>query len=289
MSHILSSTYIFNPAPGWYTGDFHAHTHFSDGVHPPEELLALAQYEHLDFVSITDHNTVAAHAAIASSPLPIIRGLEMTLKIGHFNVFGVDDWPDWLDEMLPEKNKHRMEVDWQDANGMMARCKAEGWLISINHPLLPPWDWKHPDTQLGYLDAIEIWNDPTWSDNAWANPAAVDYWSRLLNDGYRITALGGTDYHYPETKPGSYKPRISLPRTTVYAENLSAAAILQAVRQRRAYVSMGDTKLTFAAHHKGQAYTIGADLDLQRATFRSMCRWMRISPLAAPSCSKMVR
>ena len=207
MTPLYPPTHIFNPAPGWYTGDFHAHTNFSDGVHPPDELLALAQKENLDFVSITDHNTIAAHAVIASSPLPIIRGMEMTLKIGHFNVFGVDDWPGWLDEMLPDENKHRMEVDWQDANAMMARCKAEGWLVSINHPLLPPWDWKHPDTLLGYLDALEIWNDPTWPDNAWADPAAVDYWTRLLNDGYRITALGGTDYHYPETKPGAYKPR----------------------------------------------------------------------------------
>jgi len=256
----LSPNRIFDPGPGWYTGDFHAHTHFSDGVHPPDELLALAQNENLDFVSITDHNTIAAHAKIDSAPIPVIRGVEMTLKIGHFNVFGIHDWPEWLDEMLPDENKHRMEVDWQDANAMMARCKAEGWLVSINHPLLPPWDWTHPDTLLDHLDALEIWNDPTWSDNGWANPAAVDYWTRLLNDGYRITALGGTDYHYPETKPGTYRPRISLPRTTVFVENLSAAMILEAVQQRRAYVSMGDTKLTFTAHHLGEVCAIGSDL-----------------------------
>ena len=44
---------------------------------------------------------------------------------------------------------------------------------------------------LDHLDALEIWNDPTWPDNAWANPGAVDYWTRLLNAGYRITALDG--------------------------------------------------------------------------------------------------
>ena len=63
--------------------------------------------------------------------------------------------------------------------------------IEINHPLLTPWEWRDADTMLDHLDALEIWNDPTWPDNAWANPGAVDYWTRLLNAGYRITALDG--------------------------------------------------------------------------------------------------
>jgi len=257
----MPPTHIFNPTPGWYSGDFHAHTNFSDGAYSPDELVALASAEGLEFLSITDHNVVDAFEALAESvSLPVIRGIEITLKIGHFNAFDVASWPDWLAEMLPGETWQQRVQDCQDSNRMMELCKAEGWLISINHPLLTPWEWRDADTLLGHLDALEIWNDPTWPDNSWANPAAVDYWTRLLNAGYRITAIGGTDYHYPTKQSDPHKPRLSLPRTYVYTENLSAAAILDAVRQQRAIVSMGETKLAFAAEYGGAQHIVGADL-----------------------------
>jgi hypothetical protein len=253
-------TTVPNPVTIWYRGDFHSHTHFSDGVLSPDELVVQALGEGLDYLAITDHNTVGALSAFTVPPsLPIVRGIEITLKIGHFNVFGVDFWPDWLDEMLPDENRHRSEVDWQQANEMMARCKAEGWLVSINHPLLPPWEWKHHDTCLKYLDALEIWNDPTWEDNSWANPAAVHYWTRLLNVGYRITAIGGSDYHFTNQEPGPYQPHLGMPCTYVCAKQLLATAILDALLHHRAYMSMGPT-LHFEAQMHGATFDIGTDL-----------------------------
>jgi len=260
MPNTLSPTTIFNPTPGWYAGDFHAHTNFSDGVLSPDELVALAQAEGLDFLAITDHNAIGALSAFETSPpRPIVRGIEITLQIGHFNVFGVDSWPDWLAEMLPGETWRERERDWRDSSRMMAMCKAEGWLVSINHPLLTPWEWQDAGTLLSHLDALEIWNDPTWGDNAWANPAAVAYWTRLLNAGYRITALGGSDYHFTNQEPGPYQPRLGLPRTYVYAEQLSAAAILEAVRKQRAYMTMGPT-LRFEAQMQDVIHGIGSDL-----------------------------
>ncbi|HEY53641.1 MAG TPA: CehA/McbA family metallohydrolase [Caldilineae bacterium] len=256
----MPTTTIFNPTPGWYAGDFHAHTHFSDGALSPDELVALAQAEGLDFLAITDHNDIGALSAFAAPPpMPIVRGIEITLKIGHFNVFGVDAWPDWLDAMLPGETWQERVQGQPDINRMMALCQAEGWLVSINHPLLTPWEWQNEDTLLDHLDALEIWNDPTWGDNAWANPDAVAYWTRLLNAGYRITAIGGTDFHFTNPEPGPYQPRLNLPRTYVYAEQLSTAAILDAVRKRRAYMTMGPT-LRFQAAMQGVSYGMGDDL-----------------------------
>ena len=261
MPSSLTPSVVFDPTPGWCAGDFHAHTNFSDGVNSPDELAALAQAEGLDFLAITDHNTIGALSAFtAPPPMLIVRGIEITLKNGHFNVFGVDSWPDWLDEMLPGGTWQERVQDCQDSNQLMALCKAEGWLVSINHPLLTPWEWQDAGTLLGHLDALEIWNDPTWGDNTWANPDAVDYWTRLLNAGYRITAIGGSDYHFTNQEPGPYQPRLGLPRTVVYAEQLSAVAILGAVRQRRAIVSMGETKLAFTAEYGGTQHIVGADL-----------------------------
>ena len=93
-----------------------------------------------------------------------------------------------------------------------------------------------------------------------ANPQAVALWTDWLNAGYRITAIGGNDYHEPVPKPGEDKPpeRLGLPSTYVYAEELSGAAILEGLRRRRAYVSMG-ARVTFQAQADGRAYEIGAD------------------------------
>jgi hypothetical protein len=253
-------TTIFNPTPGWYAGDFHAHTNFSDGVLSPDELVTQALNEGLDFLVITDHNTIGALSAFTTPPpMPVVRGIEITLKIGHFNVFGVNSWPDWLDEILPGETWQERVQDCQDSNKMMELCKAEDWLVSINHPLLTPWEWRDAGTLLSHLDALEIWNDPTWGDNAWANPGAVAYWTRLLNAGYRITALGGSDYHFTNQEPGPYQPRLGLPRTYVYAEQLSAASIREAVRKQRAYMTMGPT-LRFEAQIQGIPHGIGSDL-----------------------------
>ncbi len=86
-------------------------------------------------------------------------------------------------------------------------------------------------------------------------------WTRWLNAGYRLTAIGGSDYHRPQPKPGENKPaeRLGLPSTYVYAEELSGTAILAGLRQRRAYMSMGP-QVTFEAQANNKTYNIGADL-----------------------------
>ncbi|MGH2735827.1 MAG: PHP domain-containing protein, partial [Actinomycetota bacterium] len=46
----------------WLRGDLHAHTHHSDGRMSVAELAASARANGLDFLAITDHNTVSHHA-----------------------------------------------------------------------------------------------------------------------------------------------------------------------------------------------------------------------------------
>lgn len=49
------------------------------------------------------------------------------------------------------------------------------------------------------------------------------------------------------------------PTTYVYAPELSVAGILQGLRERRVYVSMGGTAV-FTAHINGQTFDIGQDI-----------------------------
>ncbi len=263
----LSLSRVVKPRAGWYRGDFHTHTHFSDGSLSPAELAAVARSEGLDFLAITDHNTIAAYPGFGNvSDLAIIPGLEVTLNEGHFNVFGIEQWFDWLAD-LPRDQSYLTSAsgELQSMTAWMRQLAGQGLLNSINHPRLAPWDWLDRTTDLRYVHCLEIWNDPSWPANRQANPLAIAMWTDWLKAGYRITAIGGSDYHHPQPKTGENKPpeRLGLPRTYVYADELSGRAILAGLRQRRAYVSMGP-EVTFQATLDGKIYDIGADLGEQR-------------------------
>jgi hypothetical protein len=291
----LDLYHVVNPSPGWYGGDFHTHTHHSDGALAPQEVAALARREGLNFFAITDHNTLAAYPHFGLQPdLCIIPGLEVTYADGHYNVFGLDQTESPLGAVSngPTTINHVAAV--LDPDELMAQSAAAGLLNSINHPLLPPWAWLMPETDLRHIHCLEIWNDPSWPDNRSGNPQAVEMWTRWLNVGHRITAIGGSDYHRPINKAGATKPpdRLGSPRTYVHAAELSGAAILDGVRRGRVYVSMG-AQVEFRGQHSGVSYDIGADLGIQdgpieltaqiAATLRGVARILRNGETIAES------
>lgn len=263
MPQNISLSKVINPASGWYRGDFHAHTTFSDGYYDPLELVDVARAEGLDFLSITDHNTIAALSDFdPPADILVIPGMEVTLKEGHYNALGIERYRDWMEYIIATgPGTTTLQERAETITGLMEQAATTGVLNSINHPLLEPWAWLDENTDLRCLQCLEIWNDPSWPDNVRANPEAVALWTAWLNAGYRITAIGGTDYHRPQPKPGENKPpeRLSLPSTYVFAEQLSGAAILAGLRQRQAYVSLGP-RVTFEAEAGGTSYGIGADL-----------------------------
>lgn len=260
----LSLTRILNPSPGWYRGDFHAHTTFSDGRYSAPELAALARKAGLDFLSVTDHNAIGSFSEFGEDPGPgllVIPGIEVTFHEGHWNAFGLPGREEWMRGII-SKLISIPTPEGRTTSEIMAQIAALGHLNSINHPLLKPWQWQDNQTLMRQVDCLEVWNDLLWPDNEQANRETVDFWSTLLNCGYRITALGGTDFHF---LPGdtSYPGELfNMPDTYVYAENLSVAAILDAVRKRRAYVSRGP-QVRFQAQVGGAIYGIGADLGPQ--------------------------
>ncbi len=262
MSRTLSLSKVLKSQAGWYRGDFHAHTNFSDGYYYPSELVDVAKVEGLDFFAITDHNTLDSFPNFAPpSDVLIISGLEATLDEGHFNIFGLEGWSSWMEHICTGQNRVKLKGNYGTTAQVMQQTSSEGLLNSINHPLLKPWAWQDNTTDLRHLHCLEIWNDPSWPDNAKANPQAVALWTEWLNAGHRITAIGGSDYHRPTPRPNENKPpeRLGQPSTYVYATELSGRAILAGLRQRRAYVSMGP-QVTFQAQSNGTIYKIGADL-----------------------------
>ncbi len=78
MAKSLSLSKVFSAKAGWYRGDFHAHTKFSDGVHSPDELVEVARAEGLDFITVTDHNTINAFPKFGEQrEVLVIPGMEV--------------------------------------------------------------------------------------------------------------------------------------------------------------------------------------------------------------------
>lgn len=72
---------------GWYRGDCHVHSTYSDGELTPPQLAAAARAAGLDFLATTDHNTVDTHDAWSSedgADLLVILGEEVTTRAGHW-------------------------------------------------------------------------------------------------------------------------------------------------------------------------------------------------------------
>lgn len=194
----------------WYAGDFHAHTVHSDGSLTIPELAELAASRGLDFLAVTDHNTVSHHPWLAKIDrgITLIPGQEVTTDRGHANVFGDVGWVDFR----------------EPADSWVAHAREHGGLISINHPLGGDCAWLLPITTRPQV--AEVWSSGWW-DRRWGAPLA---WADAWRDD--VIAIGGSDFHRhgSDGLPGA-------PTTWVLAED--PALILDAVAAGRTAVSAG--------------------------------------------------
>jgi hypothetical protein len=225
---------------GWFAGDLHTHSGHSDGYHAAAggrtipvavgDLAGAAERRGLDFLAVTDHNT-ASHwidvdrAQTATVNLLLLHGREITTARGHFNAIGERRLSDF--RLGPERPMSRVLTD-------AARDAA---FLSINHAWLTADEWcggcgwmDRDDETLRLVKGIEVLNGST--------PSADDdlpgwrWWAELLNRGFRLTAVGGSDVH--DLLSGS--PAIGVPTTVVHASALSEDAIVAGLSSGRVFV-----------------------------------------------------
>ncbi|WP_149562886.1 CehA/McbA family metallohydrolase [Streptomyces cacaoi] len=199
----------------WLAGDLHAHTLHSDGSLTVDELARRGAVEGLDFLAVTDHNTVSHHPSLAAAGrrqgITLLPGQEVTTDLGHANVLGDTGWVDF----------RAPAARWLDD------AEAAGGILSVNHPLAGDCAWELPFAGRRPRHA-ELWHH-TWTDRRDAGPLA---WAAAWRPG--LVPLGGSDFHDPAQgrPPGT-------PTTWVLAEDDSAAAILDGIAHGRTAVSAG--------------------------------------------------
>lgn len=207
---------LIHKAPTLLKGDFHVHSCHSDGVNTPSTLLENAKQQGLDFICITDHNTVTAHEeAHTDKELTIIRGMELTQYNGHCTFLGIG-----------EPSVNLMVNGAKEVREILKKAKADGVLLSLAHPFCENCGWHFGfDVPHHFL---EIWNGKF----AKKDYAVLAYWQKQLALGKRIPVIGGSDFH-------EYSAQSCLARPTTFVYSLSRAPkdILKAISEGHCFVA----------------------------------------------------
>jgi hypothetical protein len=160
----------------WLAGDLHAHTVHSDGAWSIDAVVARAVTHGLDFLAVTDHNTVSHHEFLPAAGdrygIGVLPGQEVTTGDGHANAFGDIGWIDFR----------------QSPDAWVAEVARRGGLLSINHPYRGDCAWRHPLRTRPPL--AEVWHS-TWRDRRDGGPLA--WW---VAAGLPVP-IGGSDWHRP--------------------------------------------------------------------------------------------
>jgi hypothetical protein len=269
----LVSTFSEAPlrtAPGWYRGDLHMHDAHSDGSClsqsgrkvpcPLYKTVESAARRGLDFIAISDHNTISQFDDMRElqpyfDNLLLIPAREITTFQGHANVYGTTQFIDF-----------RLTSSYvPDINHLLKRVQDLHGIFSINHPGLPSGEscmgcgWTVPNTDFSRVTAIEIVNG-----NAREGPGSgIPLWQEQLNRGFRITGLGGSDNHDADLPPNS-RSAVGRPTTVIYAQVLSEHAILDAIRAGHVFVDVEGTKdriVEFEAKTNSSTASMGDSID----------------------------
>ena len=256
--------------PGWYRGDLHMHSAHSDGnclsqsgvrvPCPAFRTVEAAASAGLDFIALSDHNTVSHLNDLRElqpyfDKLLLIPATEITTFHGHIQAIGLDRFIDFRLGTPAVPNPTALADD----------AARAGAILSINHPGSPSGEmcmgcgWTAPDTDYDRIQAIEAVN----GGRADGPFSGIPFWYARLNEGHHLTGIGGSDSHDPDAPDG--KPPVGHPTTVVHAANLSQAAILDGIRAGDVFIDTQGTRdrlLDVEAHAGNASAPMGGSIDL---------------------------
>ncbi|MFD0694682.1 CehA/McbA family metallohydrolase [Paenibacillus sp. GCM10027628] len=234
----------------WIASELHTHTFHSDGRQTLRELSIGAKALGFDCIALTDHNTMTGlqdkEAVERESGISIISGMEWTTFYGHMVTIGLTAFVDWR------------PVGAGDIHAGIARVHAHGGIAGMAHPyrmgspLCTGCFWEFTVNDWNDIDYIEVWSG-TFPSIKSDNARAFRLWTDKLNEGFRIAATSGRDWHAQETT----EDPVSV--TYLGVEDGDAPVTEKAVRA----LSAGKASVTIGPHlmleveSEGTVYGIG--------------------------------
>ena len=201
-------------------GDLHMHTVNSDGSHTTAQIVELARREKLDFIALTDHNSMQQNEEIGGvSGITVIPGTEYTNYRGHANFYFT-------------REQGRLDHDplsnsVEEMRGVFRAARDAGAVISLNHPHSETCGWVFGFEELVF-HLVEAWTGVAGPGDV----RTIAWWHELLCGGKRIPVVGGSDFHRHELLRS-----LGSPATFVHSASRSAQDILAALVAGRSFLA----------------------------------------------------
>lgn len=220
---------IYQSREGWYQGDFHLHSAYSDGRITLSEVAQSIKETALDFISMSDHSTITTKFPICDTL--VIPATEVTWDDeGHYNIHGLCELPDYAYFLKHAKNKN------EALDKMFQYFKKKDCVLSINHPFPRGWQLRH-NYDIRSFQLLEVINAPHLIDKEVDNEKAIQFFDFLWKSGHRLFAVGGSDAHkknYYDTYP------VAIPETKVYCHGLSIHNVLQSLKLGHTFIQVNE-------------------------------------------------
>lgn len=292
----VDPNHIANANPGWYHGDFHMHGYHSNPAGADAfDMVSQARVAGLDVLFYTDYVVVAhwdqiGSAQRANTDLLFYPGREIITYRGHANTLG------------ETRNIVEYRHGFEDITiGQIQQAAVEAHaLFQVNHPKtfdIPglrnlcrgcQWDYEQ-EIDWNKVHTMEVVTGPiiTGTDqlglpglpvviqNPFIRPA-IDYWHSKLQQGYKITAVSGSDSRGAEPEEQRNISGYGSSATAILADALSQQQIRKAVLAGKAFVKvLGVDESPHveleAITAGGQSVTYGGELNIaesESATLR---------------------
>ncbi|MDP4098132.1 CehA/McbA family metallohydrolase [Paenibacillus sp. P96] len=244
----------------WIPAELHTHTFHSDGSQTLQELAESAARLGLGCIALTDHNTQSglaeAERVERQTGIRIVPGMEWTTFYGHMLTLGVKEFIDWR------------SFGPADIHTGIRLVHEQGGIAGLAHPyrigspICTGCFWEYGIRDWHDVDFIEVWSTLMPSIKR-DSQRAFALWTDLLNQGYRITATSGRDWH--GTKPHDPLPAVTyIGLAEADSEDIKEERMIEALRQGRAAVTMGPLlTLSVKTEDDDHQYHMGECIEMQ--------------------------
>ena len=265
---------VLDKRPGWYKGDLHVRSLHGGGVESVAELVKRAEKSGLDFIAITDRNTMDAcyQADFKSDKIVLIPAMEWgDEKRGVALIYGPSTKP------APPSN-------FKDDQGVCQLVQAQGGIFAVAHPCFPTSPWQRG---LRFVNAIEVWcreyrkvpgvaldkltdeyrkrdekGNLVYSMSLAAsalelsaNGQAIMFWDYETTRGLKAACIAGSLSSSPKVPMGA-------PLTYIFANEKSVRGLMEGLRWGRTVVAADPDApfVDFVAEAQTKPRTLNVDL-----------------------------
>ncbi|TFE26300.1 CehA/McbA family metallohydrolase [Cohnella luojiensis] len=176
----------------WLACELHTHTYHSDGRQTLSELAEGSAKLGFECIALTDHNTLSGiedrEKVEREWGVTIIPGMEWTTFHGHMLTLGLQEFVDWRTSEPHNIYKGISEV--HQKAGLVGMAHP----YRIGSPICTGCYWEYEIQNWDDIDYIEVWSG-TFPSIKTDNLRAFSLWTDRLNEGCRIAATSGRDWH----------------------------------------------------------------------------------------------